>query len=196
MYLTYNKSATTKDVTHLEKIANYGSERTIIHYISNGVLNYPMDVAIRRGKLQIAKYLEVDSDITSRQLLEIAIEHNQLEIVKYFLEKCPRANCIDLAAGYGHLQLVSLFFKKGHSCTTNAMDLAAGYGHGEVVGYLHARGVRGTHKAIEHANRKGFKEIVRFLIYHKYPGYSNVDYKIHRVIDKKIHVNCDHINLI
>ncbi|KAF0720833.1 Aste57867_28 [Aphanomyces stellatus] len=72
---------------------------------------------------------------------------------------------IDNAASNGHLAMVEYFHIKAESkCTTKAMDGAAANGHLEVVQFLHDHRTEGcTSDAMDEAAAHGHDSIVRFL---------------------------------
>jgi len=97
-----------------------------------------------------------------------------LEFVDEWGKLCEEEDCehsnMDVAARYGHLEIVKYLHSKGFECTTDAMDWAAGNGHLAVVKYLHFNGFECTTRAINVAAGRGYVDVVVFLVYNRKEG--------------------------
>jgi len=90
----------------------------------------------------------------------------------------PRPELMNLAAKYGHLDMVKLLHENGKGCTTDAMDDAAWSGHLDVIKWLHENRTEGpssqrlacagcTKYAMDWATQNGYLDVVVWLFNNK-----------------------------
>lgn len=140
----------------------------------------PLELASKQGDLnQIKSLLQFSrhknrknhKNIYTPKCMDLAAEYGHLEIVKYY--NSFEFDCTSLALDYssqnGHDKIVEFLILRGKPCTTYAMDSACIYGYLEVVKLLHKAKVHYTSQALDQACYHGHKHIVEFLISVKAP---------------------------
>ncbi|KAG9402680.1 hypothetical protein AC1031_007289 [Aphanomyces cochlioides] len=137
---------------------------------TNGVLDesnvHLNNLAAALGQQLVMVFLdEHDYPSYDKLALDRAAERGHLSVVQYLLTKqCPSSCSLNLAAKYGHEDVVRLLHEAHAPCTTFAMDWAAKDGHLNIVKFLHTNRSEGcTCQAMSWAAANGHLDVVSFL---------------------------------
>jgi hypothetical protein len=117
-------------------------------------------------KFQSPKYRKFTDWKSERDVIKCG----HLYILQHHLNLARSFNQIDLAAQYGHLDVIKYLHstKKKYMSSTNAVDWAARSGHLHVIKWLHSnRSSECTVYSIRHAAENGYSEVVKWLYENK-----------------------------
>ena len=103
--------------------------------------------------------------------MDLAAEYGHVDILQYLY--CMGNDCtkraMDFAAQNGHLDVLKYLHSIGKQCSANAMDLAAGNGLITSIMYLHSLGAGCSSQAMDWAAEFGHDKVLEFLGAH-YPN--------------------------
>jgi hypothetical protein len=146
---------------------------------------HTMEWAIMNGHLETIKWLynkniRIEKKLKPNSLSRLFyIDNEGYQCLKVSMngDQCEVSmnGSMDLAAKYGHLEVVKWLYKKGERFTPKSLDSAIKDGHLEVVKWLYKKGERFTPKSLDSAIKDGNLENLK-LIYNKYRGSVTIDH--------------------
>lgn len=150
---------------------------------------HTMEWAIMNGHLETIKWLynkniriekKVKPDSLSR-LFYIDDEGYQCLRVSMNGDECevsmdgPMDGSMDLAAKYGHLDVLKWLYTMGIRYTLDTIDIAYKNGHEKAAKWLYIKGARSRSKPLDIAIKYGNLEVLN-LLYNKYGGKVTIDH--------------------
>jgi hypothetical protein len=168
----------------IDIIFSYAGIETVIEIKNNYVFKqiyekkiHTMSWAIKNGHLETIKWLYYNKNIR----IEKKIKLNSFSLSYYtnydsYLYEVSMDGSIDLAAKYGHLEVLKWLYNKLYiRYTLDTIDIALENGHLEVVQWLVKQSVSFISKKLDIAIKYGNLEVLN-LIYNKYRGSVKIDH--------------------
>lgn len=134
------------------------------HTFSCAQLKENYKYAIKRGKLEAVIYFSVN-DVYVEDAIDLASRRGHLNVVEYLhnIGMSCTINAMNWASENGHFVIVQYLHNIGKDCTENAMNNASRNGHLDVVKYLHGVGKNCTEEAMIFATQNGHLDIIKHL---------------------------------
>ena len=96
--------------------------------------------------------------------MEAAIGSGNLECVKYLMSYDCQIDCgMEIAAEYGHLDILLYFHQLGENYNVEVINQAALNGHLKIVEYLHGRKASWNQKIFQAGIKSGNLKVVKYL---------------------------------
>ena len=141
-----NKRCTKKAVDLAAKNGHLDTVKWLCEHRTEGCFDDTVTKVVDKGHLEVLKYfVKIGIGIgIDYHILHVAAYRGNLDIIKYIYEnreKYPSMYCtctvsMDIAAEYGHLEIVKYLLTIGIKCNKETMYRACENGHSEVVKFL------------------------------------------------------------